>query len=74
MCNNYFFKMIELKYLPCPDLVTVRIHFDERTSKDCDFTPFYSIIAENISKSSKSKFLKIFYLRKFWTFKPIYIP
>ena len=71
MCSNFFFQNDQIQIPPLPLPETMRYHTQERTSEDCDFTPFYSITAENISKSSKSKFLKIFYLRKFWTFKPI---
>ena len=61
----------EIPTLPLP-VKTFGI-LSERNSKDCNFTPFYSITAENILKSSKSKFLKIFCLRKFWTSKPILV-
>ena len=50
--------LIDIPTLPslnCKHLWSV-----EKYCKDCDFTPFYSITAENISKSSKSKFLEIF--------------
>ena len=60
MCSNFFFQndQIETPTLPLPEAIIKMLL--ERNSKDCNFTPFYSITAEIISKSSKSKFPKIF--------------